>query len=103
MNFFYVIIKNNSYSRVNYLPKKATWYKINDVLVKVFESLATNVKLPALISVVVFKFCAVIGAVVFVVGGHKVFNTTVSAKFMSDCLNFGTSKKNNVKLIIIFL
>lgn len=87
---------------MNCSPKKATWYKVNDVFVKVFESLATNVKLPALISVVVFKFCAVVG-IVFVVGGHKVFNTAVSAKFMSDCLNFGTSKKNNVELIIIFL
>lgn len=77
---------------MNCSPKKATWYKVNDVLVKVFESLATNVKLPALISVVVFKFCAVIGTV-FVVGGHKVFNTAVNAKFMSDCLNFGTSEK----------
>ena len=73
------------------LPRKAIWYNVNDVLVKVFESLATNVKLPVLMSVVVFIFCEVIGTV-FVVGGHKVFNTAVKAKFISDCLNFGTSE-----------
>ena len=80
---------------VLFIPKKATWYNVNDVFVNVFESLAANVRLPVRISVAFFRFAAAI-CMDFTPGGHRVFSTAVKAKHMSTFLSFGTSNEETL-------